>query len=165
MNVPSGRLQCFVLEASDYLERLAGIAARPAAPDSPMAIRRAPAAMSRLVRDIADDGQVSGETPETEIVPIESLAPNEPALPAARTDFETSFSTYHRPQTIAPASEEIETDVVPIGALLYRGRAALLRADDVRRELSGALKRNLPFYGIEPLVSELIDLVPLALED
>ncbi len=102
---------------------------------------------------------------ETDIVPIESLAPDEPALPAARTDFETSFSTYHRLQTIAPASEDIETDVVPIGALLYRGRAALLRADDVRRELSGALKRNLPFHDIEPLVSELIDLVPLALED
>lgn len=102
---------------------------------------------------------------EADVVPIESLAPDEPMRPAGRTPFEESFSTYHQLQTAAPTPNEIDTDVVPIATLLYRGRAALLRADEVRRELSGALKRNLPFQDIEPLVSELIDLVPLALED
>ncbi len=108
----------------------------------------------------------SAEPPSAEnrIVPIESLAPDE------LTRFEESFSTYHRLQSTAPvgrppAPEDLEVDVVPIGSLLYRGRTALLRADDVRRELSAGLKRNLPFGEIEPLVSELIDLVPLALED
>ncbi len=102
---------------------------------------------------------------EADVVPIESLAPDEPAAPAVRTPFEASFSTYHQLQTSTPAPDDRDTGIVPIGNLLYRGRAALLRADDVRRELSGALKRNLPFHDIEPLVSELIDLVPLALED
>ena len=114
----------------------------------------------------------SAEPPSAEnrIVPIESLAPDEPPAPVGLTRFEESFSTYHRLQSTAPvgrppAPEDLEVDVVPIGSLLYRGRTALLRADDVRRELSAGLKRNLPFGEIEPLVSELIDLVPLALED
>ena len=105
----------------------------------------------------------SAEPPSAEIVPIESLAPDEPPPRPGPSPFEASFSTYHRLQTAEP--EAVETGVVAIESLLYRGRIALLRADDVRRELSAALKRNLPFGAIEPLVSELIDLVPLALED
>lgn len=106
----------------------------------------------------------SAEPPSAEnpIVPIESLAPDEPTVPTGQSRFEASFSTYHR---LAREAEDVDVDVVPIGSLLYRGRAALIRADTVRRELSAALKRDLPFGEIEPLVSELIDLVPLALED
>lgn len=107
---------------------------------------------------------------EPEIVPIESLAPDQPVVPTGPSHFEQSFSTYHRLRTTEriqsnPEPDRTSADIVPIQALLYQGRAALLRANDVRRELSAALKRDLPFYEIEPLVSELIDLVPLALEE
>ncbi len=102
-------------------------------------------------------------TVEPEPVPIASLAPDAPAPPAS-TVFERSFSTYHQllhPPVGAPAY----TDVVPIGDLLYRGRRALERADAVRLELSRALKLSNAYLDIEPLVSELIDLVPLALTE
>ena len=55
--------------------------------------------------------------------------------------------------------------VVAIDTLLYRGRRALERADLVRRDLSDALKAGRSFPEVEPLVSELIDLVPLALAE
>jgi len=132
---------------------------------------------------------------ESDVVPIETLAPDLPAAtkPLALSAFELSFSTYHRllnapppppPVPVAPsappASEEVEAilaeavrsasqepdpGILPISALLYRGRRALERADLVRVELSDALKAKRPFAEIEPLVSELIDLVPLALEE
>ncbi len=114
------------------------------------------------------------EGPSAEIVPIESLAPDHPVAQPGPTLFQQSLSTYHRLQTKPSAEPRVPSpeprgpspeSAVPISTLLYRGRAALLRANDVRRELSGALKRGLPFTEIEPLVSELIDLVPLALED
>ncbi len=122
---------------------------------------------------------------EADVVPIESLAPAE-AEPM--TPFEESFSTWYRlehepappapsPPEPAPVSPEVappplaaappvlELDVVPIESLLYQGRRALERADVVRRELSHALARHQAFSDVEPLVSELIDLVPLALAE
>ncbi|MBX3148137.1 MAG: Hpt domain-containing protein [Gemmatimonadales bacterium] len=113
-----------------------------------------------------------------DVVPIQALAPDlpDPAVPGA---FEQSFSTYHRLVGAAPAagnlgitppaaaitSPDDDADVVDIGTLLFQGRRALERADIVRLELSGALKAERPFSEIEPLVSELIDLVPLALAE
>jgi hypothetical protein len=113
---------------------------------------------------------------EEEIVPIEALAPDQLAQ---LRPFERSFSTLHRLEREAakapppipvpaasPAAEPpVETDVVPIETLLYRGRRALERADRVRLVLSDALRAQRPFGEIEPLVSELIDLVPLALAE
>jgi Hpt domain len=125
---------------------------------------------------------------EPDVVPIESLAPAE-AEPM--TAFERSFSTWYRLEhaaepaapppsepasvrsAVEPAPERppvaappgLELDVVPIESLLYGGRRALERADVVRRELSGALARHQAFSDVEPLVSELIDLVPLALAE
>ncbi len=101
---------------------------------------------------------------ELEPVPIASLAPDLP--PAVPSAFERSFSTYHQrlhPPIAGPVATD--TDVVPIDDLLYRGRRALERADAVRRELSEALRFSNAYLDIEPLVSELIDLVPLALTD
>jgi hypothetical protein len=107
-------------------------------------------------------------------VPIGSLAPDEPPGPAAAPSlqpFELSFSTYHRLRAMAPALAALpapptsELAVVPIESLVYRGRRALERADVVRRALSGAMEAHLSFEAIEPLVSELIDLVPLALAE
>ena len=126
----------------------------------------------RALEALAAPSEASAEptAPDVEIVPIEALAPDQPVVHLGPTPFDQSFSTYHRLQTTrasaeseAPSPEPV--DAVPIGALLYRGRAALLRANEVRRDLSGCLKRGLPFPEIEPLVSELLDLVPLALEE
>ncbi len=117
-----------------------------------------------------------------DVVPIEALAPDLPAA-AGPNAFARSFSTYHRlvsaPVVASVAAEpaaadsgisvdigpDDDADVVDIDTLLLRGRRALERADQVRRELSGALKAERPFPEIEPLVSELIDLVPLALAE
>jgi hypothetical protein len=107
------------------------------------------------------------------VVPIESLAPDGAPAPTA---FERSFSTWfrleHEAAPIPPARETpraepgpVEVDAVPIDTLLYRGRRALERADAVRLDLSQALRARRPFEEIEPLVGELIDLIPLALAE
>ncbi len=130
---------------------------------------------------------------DADVVPIESLAPDpepepvpiESLAPGPWSSFERSFATYHRLRTAsvprapeAPAAETrlppvsglppippVDADVVPIDTLLLRGRRALERADQVRLELSDRLRAHRSFQEIEPLVSELIDLVPLALEE
>lgn len=120
-----------------------------------------PVAVETLAPDVVTDD-------ETDVVPIESLAPDI-AAPTEPSPFEHSFSTYHALIGAGelPVAEPTPTDieVTPIDALLYRGRAALERADVVRRQLSVALKSDRPFPELEPLVSELIDLVPLALAE
>jgi hypothetical protein len=127
-----------------------------------------------------------------DVVPIESLAPDDPEPveieslapdhtdsparePAGHALFEESFSTYfrltHGETAVAgaaaapPAPIPAPADVVPIEMLLIRGRRALERADRVRRELSAALGQGQGVEELRPLVSELIDLVPLALEE
>ncbi len=112
------------------------------------------------------------------IVPISELLAAEPA--AERTAFERSLATYHElleaeRREVSPTAEPAPTpttrepiadfDVVAIESLLYQGRRALERADVVRRNLTVALKSDRPFREVEPLVSELIDLVPLALAE
>ena len=54
---------------------------------------------------------------------------------------------------------------MPIQSLLYRGRRALERANQVRQQLDAALAAQLQFGDIRPLLGELLDLVPLALDD
>jgi hypothetical protein len=136
------------------------------APDLPAEVEPVP------IESLAPDQPV-----EAEPVPIEALAPDEPGPVIATSDratlswtsFELSFSTYYRlasDRRSALARPLMEDHaVVPIGALLYRGRRALERADVVRLELSGALAARLSLEEIQPLVSELIDLVPLALAE
>ena len=116
------------------------------------------------------------------IVPIESLAPDEPSprgrgeTPADdRTgwDLAASFSRYEAlvVQSGAPAAPQpvaapvaAET-VVAIESLLYGGRSALLRADTVRREIRRVLTAQEPVTTVLPLVDELLDLVELAIAD
>ena len=88
-------------------------------------------------------GQSIGETVETRIVPIEADA----ALPE---------STAVHPPAL---------HIVPIESLLYRGRRALERAEVIRGELSVVLKARRDLSGVETLLTELLDLVPLALAD
>lgn len=135
----------------------------------------------------------AAETPaETgPVVPIESLgydsAPEQP--PAAdRSPLAEALGGYHRyrreraaePGSLdeflgrqpagasapaaAPAATPADT-VVPIESLCYRGRAALERAVEVRRELAARLQGPVELADVQPLVQELLDLVPLALAE
>jgi hypothetical protein len=54
---------------------------------------------------------------------------------------------------------------VEIGALCYSGRAALERAVAIRQQLADELARNGGLASIQPLLQELLDLVPLALAE
>ncbi len=54
--------------------------------------------------------------------------------------------------------------VVSIDDLLYRGRPALLRAAEVRGEMRGQLERGQHIAVVRPLLDELLDLIPLALD-
>jgi hypothetical protein len=114
--------------------------------------------------------------PEGEPVPISSLAP--------AGGLESSFQTYdrlRREQVSQPASLEAlvgralaattpetaqeGTETIEIGVLTYRGRAALERAAAVRQQLTDELARNGGLDAIQPLLQELLDLVPLALAE
>jgi chemotaxis protein histidine kinase CheA len=67
------------------------------------------------------------------------------------------------PVVAAPPAEETPV-AVSIDDLLYRGRAALLRAAEVRLEMRAQLERGQHVAVLRPLLDELLDLVPLALD-
>jgi hypothetical protein len=130
---------------------------------------------------------------ESDVVPIESLAPSpEPsaATPSAvaiadhPTGLEISFGTLNRlvREHAAPTASltallvgsatpsKPETPVpeeapVPIGTLCYRGHAALERANAVRQQIAAELGREATLQSLQPLLQELLDLVPLALAE
>ncbi len=127
----------------------------------------------------AEAAVVSIESLGYDEVPIESLAYDAPS-----GGLEGSFSTYDRlrrergaePASLetlvgralaatTPAAADPETVTIEIGTLVYRGRAALERANAVRQQLADELARNGGLESIQPLLQELLDLVPLALAD
>jgi hypothetical protein len=57
-----------------------------------------------------------------------------------------------------------EPEPVAIAALMYRGHAALERAATVRHQITAELSRKASLESLQPLFQELLDLVPLALE-
>jgi hypothetical protein len=113
---------------------------------------------------------------EMGIVPVESLAPDEAAA-AEATALERSFRTFDRLRrergTAAPSLDKLagrpaapperEEPPVSIDALCYRGQAALERAVVVRHEIAAQLTREPSLESLQPLLQELLDLVPLAL--
>ena len=154
----------------DELDRLAGIL--PAGVAASTAVTAEPAGSEPTIVPI----EALAPEPEPDVVPIETLffAPA-PAGAAEYLPFEQTFSTYFRllrEESVA-ATEAIvpiealapEPVAVPIQNLFYRGRRALERADVVRRELSAALRARRDLTGVETLLAELLDLVPLALDD
>jgi hypothetical protein len=137
--------------------------------------------VSRRVLDVAHrvDLMRGGAEPEDEIVPIESLGYDEAEAPvpieslAPDSGLETSYRTLARLlrergparaslQALLGAQEE---EALAIESLCYRGRAALERASDVRRELVAALQQGRELAAVRPLLEELLDLLPLALAD
>lgn len=110
---------------------------------------------------------------DSDVVPIEQLAPDGKTDPNA---LETSYRTFHRllkeaaPTTsslaalLAPSSAvAVDAPAVSITALCYSGRGALQRANAVRQQIAAELNRDAPLASLQPLVQELLDLVPLAL--
>ncbi len=61
--------------------------------------------------------------------------------------------------------EASEGDIVDIGTLLYRGRTALRRADDLRKEIRAIAVGSDRAVDLKPMVDELLDLVELALTE
>jgi len=123
------------------------------------------------------------------VVPIESLAPDGSPAADPASGIEASFRTFDllirergsvapslerliglsprsesaRPAISAPAIEE-EPEPVAIGTLVYSGHAALERAVTVRHQIAAELSRKATLESLQPLLQELLDLVPLALE-
>lgn len=114
-----------------------------------------------------------GYGPDPEIVPIESLAPDEPAPLEVSGGLEASFRTFHllirRRGSVSPTLDGLlgsdrSQEPVAIDTLVYRGQAALERAVTVRHQITAELTRDPSLESLQPLLQELLDLVPLALE-
>jgi chemotaxis protein histidine kinase CheA len=124
-----------------------------------------------------------GYDAEVPIVPIESLAPDhsreqQPVSPEPPGALEVSYGTMERlikagAPTTAPLAALLgsvpgavaEPAPVAIDTLCYRGQAALERANAVRQQITAELDRNASLASVQPLVQELLDLVPLALAE
>jgi chemotaxis protein histidine kinase CheA len=122
--------------------------------------------------------------PEPDVVPVESLAPDSasPAWPMAvspPSGLEVSFRTFRRmvkenaPTTASldallagtAKASSTEEPAVAIDSLCYRGQAALERANVVRHQLAAQLSHDASLESLQPLLQELLDLVPLALAE
>lgn len=113
--------------------------------------------------------------PEGDVVPIASLAPDAASASEGGSSLESTFRTLERLQRergSVPASIEVllgrpepATDPVAIESLCYRGRSALERAAAVRQRLAAELAGVSDIAAIRPLLQELLDLVPLALDE
>lgn len=144
-------------------------------------VQPAAGAAPAAVRETADDTR--------DVVPIESLLLAEPVVPIgslapepgngvlASTVFERSLRAYQRRLRVAPIAAPAPATTaapvtgadavpeVPVASLCYRGRAAWRRAADVRREVQDGLGAGRDWTALRPLLEELLDLVPLALDD
>ncbi len=163
-------------------ERIAGLLERVAGALADAAETGSIAALGGVLAPLYDElDNASPALDASPIVPIESLAPRSEAevvpieslgydTAPAYTPFEQSFSTYFRllrrgrPAPVQPAPVA-EPEAVSIQVLLYRGRRALERANLVGRELDAALQAQRQLAEIRGLLGELLDLVPLALDD
>lgn len=107
---------------------------------------------------------------ESDVVPVESLAPDRP-LPEKARGLEVSFKTFGRlvreGGAVTPSLEVLQGQepAVAIDTLCYRGHAALERAVVVRHQIAAELTRDASLESLQPLLQELLDLVPLALVD
>ena len=102
-----------------------------------------------------------------EVVPVAALAPDAPAIPTApaRSAFEASVDAYMRRVLEAlPAEPDVADPAVAIMDLVYRGPGARTRAVALHAEIGRRLRDGHEWSALRPLVEEILDLVPLALE-
>ncbi|HWA15747.1 MAG TPA: hypothetical protein VG817_04900, partial [Gemmatimonadales bacterium] len=97
------------------------------------------------------------ETPSSLASPETTrLAPSQPSGQAAEP---------RRTQPGVQLAEHPEGDIVDIDTLLYRGRSALRRADELRKEIRATAIHSERAVDLKPMVDELLDLVELALTE
>jgi hypothetical protein len=143
------------------------------APDTPM-LRASP-----IPLDAADELPIVpiedlAPFADLEIVPIDALAYDAPPIPDTApgdvTPLERAFAEHHRLAAERGIEEPalatlIGAEIVTIESLLYRGSAALARAEEIRTEILALLAQaSVSLPGLRPYISELLDLVPLARE-
>ncbi|MGE5926488.1 MAG: hypothetical protein ACM357_03975 [Gemmatimonadota bacterium] len=137
----------------------------PAGEVIPTAAAPAPEPEPIAIEALAYDGE---SIFAADVQPIAALAP------AGRIGLERGFDRYRellaQPATASQAAPESDTrlpaagdDVVDIASLCYSGRRALERAAEIRAEIARQARDGRDLSGVEPLVRELLDLVPLAL--
>lgn len=124
--------------------------------------------------DIVDIATLAPDAVDAaDIVDIATLAPDaidrpEPGPPPRRSRLEIAYrQRAERAAASAPESASIAgligDPIRDVTDLLYRGDAALARAEELRGELGGLLDQpTIAPARIRPLVEELLDLVPLA---
>ena len=111
----------------------------------------------------------AAEDREEDVVPIATLAPDPTPSEGDASGLEASFRTLERLQrergAAPPSLDALVEHTVDIGSLCYRGRSALERAATVRGALAAELAGVADLAAIRPLLQELLDLVPLALDE
>lgn len=109
-----------------------------------------------------------GDASEADIVAIEALAPDAPVVSGGEWD-DASEASIVSIEAVAPDTPNAPiapaADIVPVATLLYRGRSALERAATIRHDLTTHLDARADWSTVQPLIEELLDLVPLALDD
>ena len=158
-----------ILDVAHKLDQVRSGAIEPEARAQPEAV---PDADVVPIESLQFDARAESEA---DVVPIARLAPDSEPAPAGVGSLETSFRTLERLQRergSSPASLEVllgrvepAADAVAIGLLCYRGRSALERAAAVRQTLAAELAGVSDLAAIRPLLQELLDLVPLALDE
>jgi hypothetical protein len=157
--------------AADLLRR-AGEAPETFAPNAwESLLRAAPEAVApRAAGADADVVPIERLLLEDEIVPVAALAPDTPASSeaVARSAFESSVDAYMRRVRDAvpagPVTPVVSAPVVAITELVYRGSGARTRAVELHAEVGRRLRDGHDWSALRPLVEEILDLVPLALD-
>jgi hypothetical protein len=185
---PSRDPSAFVerLRRAAHLLRRAGEAPEtvpPSAWDGLLGTPKATTPRVEVAGPVDDEGDVVpiesllAPEPEPPAVPIETLLADEPVVPiatlapdegeTARTTFESSVAEYlarvHQESALAHTPVVVPS-VVSIDALLYRGPAARGRASELHAEVSRRLRAGDDWTALRPLIEEILDLVPLALD-
>jgi hypothetical protein len=175
--------QAVPIESLDYEPEEEIVPVERLAPDAPSPVPPTPVAPTPVAPTPAMP---------TLAAPIPAALAPAPAAPAETvtppTGLEASFLTFERlvregaPTTasldallataaaprsapVAPVVSEVEEPAVAIGTLCYRGHAALERANAVRHQITAELTREPSLESLQPLLQELLDLVPLALAE
>ena len=123
-----------------------------------------PPVVSAFVEELEPIVAIEDLEPDPEPVEIADLAPDDepPLLSISELAPEPELIPILR--ALAPEPLPADGSVVPIEDLLYNGQGAIARADEVRRMLEVSLQMaSTELDRVEPLVRELLDLVPLAL--